>query len=116
MTIAFFVDLARYNSYFFIEEPLVKYRVHGKNTLFRDRQNWDHDRIRLCNYFINEYEDVISKNAKSELLYRIGRSYFGIGRKGQGRLTIFNAIRANPFNPRNLMYFGTTFRAHPITH
>jgi glycosyltransferase involved in cell wall biosynthesis len=112
----FFVDLARYHSYSFIEEPLTKYRIHGKNTLFRDQQNWDHDRIRLCNYFIKEYGDVISKKVKSYLLYRIGRSYFGIGEKGKGRLTIFGAIRTNPFSLDNLIYLGSTFRAHPIIH
>jgi glycosyltransferase involved in cell wall biosynthesis len=47
----FMVDLASQHEFFYISEPLAKYRVHGKNSIFRDEKDWLKDRIILRNYF-----------------------------------------------------------------
>jgi glycosyltransferase involved in cell wall biosynthesis len=106
----FVVDLSKQHNYYFIEEALTKYRVHGKNTIFKNLLEWDQDRIKLFQYFIREYGNEIPKKIKSYLIYQIGVSFLGLGEKKLAQRIIFKAIRINPICKRNLLYLGVAIR------
>jgi teichuronic acid biosynthesis glycosyltransferase TuaG len=104
------VELAKQHNYYFIEEPLAKYRVHGKNTIFHKLLEWDRDRIKLFQYFIKQYGNEIPKELESYLIYKIGLSLLGLGERELARRIIFKAIRYNPLCKRNLLYLGVAIR------
>ncbi len=55
----FAVDMASLYDYHFIKEPLTKYRMHGNNTANRDWQGYEEDYIKLANYFLSTYGEMI---------------------------------------------------------
>lgn len=59
----FVVDLSRKFRFYFIEESLAKYRVHGRNTFSRDRRGFISDEINLRIYFLKNYSDYLSSDA-----------------------------------------------------
>lgn len=98
----FLVDLAKEYKFYFIPEPLVMYRIHGRNTIFKDRIEWKKDDIRIRNYFLQEYGDEMSPKVKNRILLNIGKSYSYIEEKEKAKQNIYQAIRCNPFYWANL--------------
>jgi hypothetical protein len=45
------VHLARTHLFWFFEEPLAKYRIHGKNTICADTEGWVRDNLILKRRF-----------------------------------------------------------------
>lgn len=72
----FAVDLAYRYDYFFIEEPLTCYRIHGKNTLTRDPDGIIQDLQKLYAYFLARYGTDISQVKRYEVLIRYYREMF----------------------------------------
>ncbi|MFA5295489.1 MAG: glycosyltransferase [Methanoregulaceae archaeon] len=66
----FAVDLAYKYDYFFIDEPLACYRVHGKNTQIRDPVPFIVDLQKLYGYFLQRYGREISLIRRYELWAR----------------------------------------------
>lgn len=60
----FAVDLASRYHYYFIEEPLVKYRLHGRNTILREVEGVYWNEIDIRRYFLLAYSDRISNETK----------------------------------------------------
>jgi len=98
----FIVDLAKEYKFYFIPEPLVMYRIHGRNTIFSDRIGWKKEDIRIRNYFLEEYGDEISYKVKGRILLNISKSYSYIGEKEKAKQNIYQAIKCNPFYWANL--------------
>jgi glycosyltransferase involved in cell wall biosynthesis len=98
----FIVDLAREYKFYFIPEPLVMYRIHGRNTIFSDRIGWKKEDIRVRNYFLQEYGDEISYKVKDRILLNISKSYSYIGEKEKAKQNIYQAMKCNPFYWANL--------------
>lgn len=98
----FLVDLAKEYKFYFIPEPLVMYRIHGKNTIFSDRSGWKKEDIRIRNYFLQEYGDEISPKVKNRIFLNISKSYSYIGEKEKAKQNIYQAIKCNPFYWANL--------------
>jgi len=98
----FYVDLAKEHKFYFIPEPLVMYRIHGRNTIFSDRIGWKKDDIRIRNYFLQEYGDEISYKVKGRIFLNISKSYSYIGEKKKAKQNIYQAIKCNPFYWANL--------------
>lgn len=103
----FVAQLAKEHEFYYIEEPLVKYRVHGKNSILTDEKNWSVDRINLSNFFLNEYGKQISKKTKADLLFTIGWSYSLLN---ENRLSRFFSLRA--FATKTDIWFFTFFLAN----
>jgi amicoumacin kinase len=59
------VDLAKKFNFYFIDESLAKYRVHGRNAHDRDPGGFDSDEIVLRTYFLKNYSDYLT----SEVIY-----------------------------------------------
>lgn len=55
----FAVDMASEYKYYFVEEPLTKYRMHGNNTANRDIEGFRVDTVNLVEYFLSIYGDKI---------------------------------------------------------
>lgn len=91
----FMVNLARKYAYFFIKEPLTKYRIHRKNTVLVDERGYIKDRIVLVNYFLQEYGEQISKKTKASLYFYLFQNYYLLKRKTQAKLFLFKALRNN---------------------
>ncbi|MGZ4079790.1 MAG: glycosyltransferase family 2 protein [Bacteroidia bacterium] len=69
----FFLDTAYKYEYFFIKEPLAKYRLHGDNASFgeiEDIKGWYHDSLLLCIYIFQEYGDKLSYKALKNIFYK----------------------------------------------
>jgi glycosyltransferase involved in cell wall biosynthesis len=63
----FAVDMASEYEYYFIKEPLTKYRIHGDNTIFSDPYGFESDTIKLMEYFLSAYGDRISNDMRIRL-------------------------------------------------
>ena len=63
----FAVDMANVYDYYFIEEPLTKYRVHGNNTVNRDKDGYKEDIVKLVEYFLSAYGDNTSNDVRLHL-------------------------------------------------
>jgi glycosyltransferase involved in cell wall biosynthesis len=101
----FMVDLSYNHDFVFIPEPLAKYRIHGKNTIFRDQANWLKDRVLLRSYFLERYGNSLSKHLKGNLYLKIGEAYLGLGQKGLAKQYFFEALRVDSFSKESLLYF-----------
>lgn len=60
----FAVDMAIDYDYYFIQEPLTKYRMQGNNTLNRDIEGYQVDAVKLVEYFLATYGDKISNDIR----------------------------------------------------
>jgi glycosyltransferase involved in cell wall biosynthesis len=102
----FVVDVAKKSEFYFIDEPLAKYRVHGKNTISNKSSAWQEDRIYLYTYFIKNYGNELPAKTKSHLLFKMGWAYAELGKPDLARRSIFSAIRANPFGKKSMVYLA----------
>jgi len=101
----FIVDLSKEKKFCFLEEPLTKYRIHGKNTLFRDGRAWQQDRVVMYRGFLSDYGTLISKKSKANLLFRMGCAYEELGENKLARHSFFGSVRVNPLGKKAMQYF-----------
>ncbi|MCL5949944.1 MAG: glycosyltransferase [Candidatus Bathyarchaeota archaeon] len=104
----FIADLARKHDFFFIPEPLAKYRLHAKNSITRDRTRWLEDRILLYSYFLQRYGGEISRNLKGILYMKIGSTYADLGRTDLAKEFYLNAISIDPISRETILYLILT--------
>jgi glycosyltransferase involved in cell wall biosynthesis len=92
----FYLDTAYRYEFYFMEEPLAKYRLHGDNaSLFgdiKDIKGWYHDSLLLCMYIFEEYGDKLSYKALKNIFHKTCVIPFMIGTQG------------DPLNKFNLIY------------
>jgi glycosyltransferase involved in cell wall biosynthesis len=79
----FVVDLAKDFKYCFINEQLVDYRIHGKNTITRDQESWLQDEIIMRKYFLGKYN--MERQIKSQMFFQISLAYSRLGKNKLGR-------------------------------
>jgi glycosyltransferase involved in cell wall biosynthesis len=100
----FIADLACKHDFLFIREPLAKYRVHGGNTILKDRTRWLKDRLLLNNYFLQRYSGELSRNWKGILYMKIGSTFADLGRPDLAKQFYLNAISIDPFSKETFLY------------
>ena len=98
----FLVDLAKEYKFYYIPEPLVMYRIHGRNAISRDRIEWKKEDIKIRNYFLQEYGEEISYKVKNRIFLNISKSCSYIGEKKKAKQNIYQAMKHNPFYWANL--------------
>jgi glycosyltransferase involved in cell wall biosynthesis len=91
----FIVDLAYNHRFFFIKEPLTKYRVH-KNSTFNARKSSFSDVVSVNQYFLRKYGNEISKSAKIHLLSSIAWGYSRLGQDLSARHFYFEIVKVHP--------------------
>ena len=78
----FYADLAYRYQFYYMEETLSKYRLHGNNASFgeiKDIKGWYHDSLLLCIYLFQEYGDKLSYKALKNIFYKTCMVPFMIG-------------------------------------
>lgn len=101
----FIVELSKKYSFYFINEPLAKYRVHGKNITSRDMAAWMKERIKLRQHFLNEYSSMMSTRTRADIYHKIGHAYAMLGYPLSAKHYYMKAFYANHFNPNSALYF-----------
>lgn len=69
----FYLDLAYQYEFYFMEEPLSKYRLHEKNASFgdiKDIKGWYQDSLLLCIYIFQQYGDKLSYKSLKNIFYK----------------------------------------------
>ncbi len=100
----FIADLASKHDFFFVPEPLAKYRIHRTNSILNDKTTWLKDRITLYNYFLKKYGYKISSNLRGILYMKIGSSYAELGRSDLAKQFYLNAISIDHFSRETILY------------
>ena len=100
----FEISLARKYKYYFIKEPLVKYRRHGTNITL-ERKTLTRDKIILQSFLLKIYDKDIRKSIKWYLNLEIINEYFKIGEIRKSRAYIYNLVKIYPHSPLKYWYF-----------
>lgn len=100
------VNLAYDHNFLFIPQSLAKYRIHGQNTISRDREGWLKDRVRLRSYFLEQYGNSMSNRLKGHLYLRIGEALSGLQHRALAKQFYFRAIRVNFRSKEAILYFS----------
>jgi glycosyltransferase involved in cell wall biosynthesis len=69
----FLIDVSKKYEFFYIDEPLVKYRVHRDNTIQRDSELWRKDMFRIFRDEIRRDGEQLPGKLRARLLSRVGR-------------------------------------------
>ena len=99
----FNLDLAKKYRFRFIGEPLIKYRVHGKNATFRDTLGWDMDHIKFYELVLERFGPDMPGKRKSKLLCINGMIYSRMGRTGTAIGYLSRGIMMYPLNAYYLL-------------
>jgi glycosyltransferase involved in cell wall biosynthesis len=102
----FMVDLAFEHDFFFISEPLAKYRIHGNNSIVKDETNWLKDRIMLRQYFLQKYGPNLSRNLKGNLYLKIGNAYSSLGNQDLAKHYYLKALKSNFVDKEAILYLA----------
>ena len=107
----FYVELANKFNFYFIKEPLAKYRLHAGNTLHRissQKQDKYKDRVKLNLYLLKTYENNLPKEIKWIIYLRLILALSELDRKKTRKL-IINAIKLSPFKFLNYFFLMKSF-------
>ena len=90
------VDLANEHQFFFIEEPLARYRLHGNNSNMQsDKKGSNQDSILINQYFLREYGKEIPKRIKAILYFYLSWSYYSSNEKVLAKFFFLKALKSN---------------------
>ena len=98
------VELAHRYEFYFIDEPLAKYRIHGKNTNVNMRDFREEELI-LRKEFLRKYNNEIPKKIRGDLYFQISALYLVLGKMNKSMRYIYNAIKINPLTSYNTIYY-----------
>jgi glycosyltransferase involved in cell wall biosynthesis len=102
----FMVDMGYLHDFLFVPESLAKYRIHGKNTICRDRNGWLLDRILIRRYFLVQYGKYLSRRQRGNLFLRIGEAYRDLGDEDTAKACFLKAMRTDFFSAELLLYLS----------
>ena len=107
----FVLELARSYEFYYIAEPLAKYRIHEHNTVggygaeSKNRLRLaGKDYISICEEALQQYGDEIGRETKALMYGKMGAVYYALGEKRKGLHFFLQAVRCNPFERENLLY------------
>lgn len=106
----FMLDVAKSHHFYFIPEPLVKYRIHGNNSILKNKEIWSKDRFIIGKYLLKKYSNNIPNFLKAKLYYRIGRyvfnqKHFQVGRRFMSKATEKNPLKISYYKSYFLSLF-----------
>ena len=99
----FMVNLARRYKYYFIQEPLARYRIHERNTI-TDKKGYLNDNITIGKYFLEKCDNKISDNTKACIFSMIINTYLSLDEVAKAGQFIHQAIKIDLIDPSNLCY------------
>jgi glycosyltransferase involved in cell wall biosynthesis len=109
----FLLELARKYEFYYIAEPLAKYRMHGKNTLVGSgteatarRRVAYAEEIRIRRDALREHQGEISDGGKAEVYDSLGFCHAELGDYRQALACFLQAIKCNPYRLSNLAHIA----------
>jgi glycosyltransferase involved in cell wall biosynthesis len=107
----FFLELARKYEFYYIAEPLAKYRIHEQNTLFgsgpeaakRLRTAYE-ESIAVRQEALRHYDHEVSSATKAEICLRTGFDYKVLGENKAALLCFLRAIEYRPLSRATLRH------------
>jgi glycosyltransferase involved in cell wall biosynthesis len=98
----YWMQLSVHYQFYYIEKPLVRYRIHSNNT---NSDSMRHFTSRIeCNKYILSTYSQITKRIKSDIYYKLGRDYAQLGYCHQAREAYKKALMVNMLNFRSGLY------------
>jgi glycosyltransferase involved in cell wall biosynthesis len=92
----FVVALANKHNFLFIKEPLVKYRMHGKNSnMHSNKEAWHQDVVIINEHFLKEYQKEIPKRTKAIIYFYLFWSYYVLNEKALSKFFFLKALKSN---------------------
>jgi glycosyltransferase involved in cell wall biosynthesis len=102
----FYLDLSVLYDYHFIDESLVKYRIHGNNAIFSNKKEWYLDMIKVNDYVLNKYHTLINKYIKTKILcYNVYLCYT----LGDVRASLDYLIKGIKLSPLNVSFVMVSY-------
>lgn len=101
----FMVELAHEHDFVFMPEMLAKYRIHGSNSILKDKQNWLKDRVLLRTYFLERYSAGMSKHLRGNQYLKIGEAMLGLNQQTTAQHYFLKAMFADFFSKEFILYF-----------
>jgi len=92
----FMLELAARFRFSFIPRPLVAYRIHGDNTIFKNKHLWDRDLFRIHAFILRQFPDRIPDPVKTKLYHRMGRYLYERGHYRYANRYLAESLRRNP--------------------
>jgi tetratricopeptide (TPR) repeat protein len=119
----FLLELARICEFYYISEPLAKYRMHGKNTLAgsgaaatKRRRRAYAEEIWIRQEALHRHRREIPDVTKAEIYARFGLCHMELGECREAFSSFLQAIKYNPCSCSNLACiarsFGEGFQIH----
>lgn len=68
----FMIQLSLQYEFYFIEEPLVKYRIHDTNSIHTHRDLWQRDTFLISKYLLDRFGETIPIDIRAKLYSRMG--------------------------------------------
>jgi teichuronic acid biosynthesis glycosyltransferase TuaG len=103
----FNLDLAREYEFYYIAEPLAKYRLHGRNTLtgsrsevMKRRQIAKREYASILEEAIRQYDHEITLETKANMYASLAGLYYDLGEKKKSLRSLLQAVRYNPSYPK----------------
>jgi len=107
----FMIALAEKTKFHFVKTPLVKYRIHGRNSILSNMEDWQRDELTLSQQLIEEFGHRISKKTKSNILFRAGRACSRVDQRKRAQHFLLGAIKNDLFSKRNILCLAIAFGA-----
>jgi glycosyltransferase involved in cell wall biosynthesis len=99
----FFLDLAARYDFYFIDECLVQYRIHGGNTTIRNREWANADMIAVYEHALSKYRPRMSRKLLSKTLCYSSILYLRADRRHDSLDCLYRGIRTYPPNAYYLL-------------
>lgn len=93
----FFLDAAHDYEFCFIDKALVKYRIHGDNSIGKNTAIWQKDLFRLRKYVLHTYGEQVDTRIKARLYYDLGRYLYAHRHWTYARKAMLHCILLNPW-------------------
>jgi glycosyltransferase involved in cell wall biosynthesis len=104
----FLVNVSKRYEFFYIAEPLVKYRIHSDNTIRRDSEFWRKDMYSIFRDEIRRDGAHLPGKLRARLLSRVGRYHLSRRRYRLARYYLWQAVKGDF---RNVSYLRNLLRS-----
>jgi tetratricopeptide (TPR) repeat protein len=113
----FLLELARKYEFYYIAEPLAKYRIHGKNALegsgpeaTKRRRRGYTEEVQIRREMLRLYAGEIPDTTKAEIYASLGLCYAELGEYRKVFSSYAQAFEHNPYGWSNLAYIALFFK------
>jgi glycosyltransferase involved in cell wall biosynthesis len=103
----YWTRVAKKNSFFYIDEPLARYRVHSQSTS-RDSAGFMKCRIKGLNLILDTFPEI-PERIKSMMFYSMGNQFLCLGQKDKARSCYKSSLMHHRFNIRSLGRLGVSY-------